>query len=178
MPSEAQYIASNVAGTATALSDGSMATPLIDNQRRQVVVVASNQSAMPVKGTITATAHLTSSATLPAAGAFEADPATNAMVAVPATARRATIYISYIRGASGGQSAHKIFVSDGSKVAQVLAPDGTYSAISGRASTSSSAIGYAIDVELEGGETLIGIASAETGVTGTPGSYSSEITFG
>ena len=142
------------------------------------VVIASDQSAIPTKGTRTATAALTGSASLPAAGAFEVDPTTGAMVTIPTTAKRATIYISYTRGAANGAAAHKIFVSDGTKVSQVLHPDGSYNGLNGRVSTSASAIQYAISVDLEGGETKIGIASAEVGVAGTPGSYSSEITFG
>jgi hypothetical protein len=126
----------------------------------------------------TASAALTASTALPAAGAYESDPSSGAMVAVPAGSRRATITISYTRGASSGQAAHKIFTYDGTTVAQAMSPDGTYNGINGRASTGAGAIGYTIAIDLFGGETKVGIASAEIGVTGTPGTYASAVTFG
>jgi hypothetical protein len=240
----AKYLADYVAGTGTPLQDGASCAPLIDNQRRLVVVdagaessataenqaleiaaldaintkipaspataggqttgnaslasidgktpalgqaamaassavvIASNQSPVAVKGTVTAEATLSTSATLPAAGAFEADPTTGSMVAIPAGSRSATIYGTYTRGAAGGQASHKVFVTGGATSAQALGPDGSYNGLNGRASTSASAIGYSFHIDLTGGETKLGIASAEVGVTGTPGTFASTVTFG
>lgn len=127
---------------------------------------------------VTPTAQtLKSSVALPASGAYESDPVVTDMVTVPAGARATQIYISYTRGTTSGQAAHKIFTTDGTNVCQVMAPDGTYSGVSGRASTSASAIGYSISVAVPGGDVRIGIASAEVGATGTPGSYSAQVTF-
>lgn len=123
-------------------------------------------------------ASVGSPATLPAAGAYEAIPLDAAMVAIPTNSRRAMIYISYTRGAAGGQAAHKLYISNGSEVAQVLSVDGTFGGVNGAPSASASAIWYAIPLDLIGGETKIGIASAEVGVTGTPGSYYATVTFG
>lgn len=125
---------------------------------------------------------LTASTVLPDSGAYQADPSLSAMVPVPANTYRATIYITYTRGGSGGKAAHKVFIANGiatgSKVAQVMAPDNSYDGWNGKASASAGAFSYSLSVELEGGERKIGIASAEVGATGTPGTYSSAITFG
>lgn len=125
-----------------------------------------------------ATQALTASAALPAAGAYEAVPAQGAMVAVPPGSRRATIRVKYTRGAAGGQAAHKVYVSDGTNPMQAMAPDGTYAGIYGAPSTSASAIYYAISIDLIGGETSISQAGAEVGVTGTPGTVETAVTFG
>lgn len=146
------------------------------------VVIASNQSPIAIKGTVTSRAALVASSgspnTLPAAGAYEAAPSDGSCTAIPAGSRRATIYISYTRGAANGQAAHKLYVSNGTEVAQCMSIDGTYNGINGAPSTSSSAILYTIPVDLIGGETKIGMASAEVGVTGTPGTYYATVTFG
>lgn len=120
---------------------------------------------------------LTESATLPAAGAFEADPESAAMIPIPAEKLTATIVISYTRGASGGQAKHKVFLGDGTRIHQVQSGDGSYDGDAGRASTGAGAITYSYHVDVSGGSTRIGIASAEIGATGTPGSYSSTVTF-
>lgn len=146
------------------------------------VVIASDQSAVAIKGTTTARAAFQASAgsptTLPAAGAYESAPLDAAMIAIPAGSRRAMIYISYTRGAASGQAAHKIYISNGTEVAQCLSIDGTYNGMPGAASVSASAILYSIPVDLIAGETKIGMASAEIGVTATPGTYFATVTFG
>jgi hypothetical protein len=117
-------------------------------------------------------------ATLAGAGAYDADPAVGDCVAIPAGVLKATIMISYTRAAANGQAAHKVFLSDGTSVGQALSPDGSYNGVVGRLSTSASAIVYTISVDVSGGSTKLGIASAEVGVTGSPGSVVSSVTFG
>lgn len=142
------------------------------------VVLSSDQTAVAIKGTVTARQVLTASATLPAAGAYEAVPADGACVTIPAGSRSACISILYTRGAANGQAAHKFYTSNGTEVTQCTAMDGNYNGHNGAPSVSASAVAYNVTVSLISGETKIGIASAETGVTGTPGTYSTAITFG
>lgn len=121
--------------------------------------------------------ELKASATLPASGAYESDPSVAAMTAIPDNVLTATIAISYTRGGSGGYAAHKVFLSDGTRVFQVQAADGTYDGTDGRASVDDNPILYSLTVDVSGGATKIGIASAEVGATGTPGDYVATVTF-
>lgn len=105
--------------------------------------------------------------TLPAAGAYEATPSIggSGSINIPSNAVRALLWFSYTQGAAGGQAAHKIFISNGIDNAQLMSVDGTFNGIRG----GSSGVQYCIPVEVPGGLSYIGIASAEVGVTATPG---------
>jgi len=125
---------------------------------------------------------LAASATLPASGAYEADPSAGTrLVEIPEGVDCATVFVSYTRGTTSGRAAHKLFLGDGTRVAQVRGPDpdpaNAFDGVPGRASSSSSAVQYSIALELAGGATHLGIASAETGATGTPGTCAAWVTF-
>ncbi len=119
---------------------------------------------------------LTALATLEAAGAYQTAPLAAACVALPAGWDQATISFVYTAGTTGGQMAVKVyFVSGGPTptIAQVMAPDSTYNGFAGPVGTSN----WSISVDCRG-TTKIGIAAAEVGVAGTPGTFSSTVTFG
>lgn len=121
---------------------------------------------------------LSASATLPASGVYQNLPLVGAMIAVPQGARRASIYVSYTRGAAGGQAAHKIFVTDGTNIGQLPSMDGTYNGFNGAPSASAGGVVYVIPVDLIGAEAKISIISAEIGVTANPGTCAATIMFG
>lgn len=132
--------------------------------------------------TSVSSAVLAASAALPASGAYEVDPSgATRLVAIPKLAHAATIFVSYTRGAVNGAAAHKLFLGDGTRVAQVRGPDpdpaNAFDGVPGRASSSASAAHYSIALDLDGGATHLGIASAETGATGTPGTVAAWVAF-
>ena len=104
------------------------------------------------------------------------------MLEIPPGKAKAMIYFAYTRGGSGGQQANKVFVANSrsstAKSFQLMAPDGSYDGVLGRTSVDADPIRYALQVELGEGAMKIGVSSAEVGATGTPGTYSAEITFG
>jgi len=142
-------------------------------------VVQSSTASPP---TPAAPVALATSNALPAAGAYEAAPTTSstAGVAIPAgtqanPTRGATITFLYTQGASSGQMAVKVYGYDGSKWGQMPSSvDQSYSGISLGTGTGQ----YALAVDLKYGITRIAVCGAETGVTGTPGTYSAEVVFG
>jgi len=120
-------------------------------------------------------------ATLPAAGAYEAAPTNSATAGVAAPVGVGTndwlgwtATILYTQGASSGQMACKVYVYDGANWGQVASPvDQSYNGISLGVGTGQ----YTISGTVPRGATRLMLASAEIGVTGTPGSYTSEIAF-
>lgn len=121
---------------------------------------------------------LKSIATLPAAGAFTTVPTqgSDGTVQVPQNAKKVIVYITYNRGAAGGKAAHKFYGYNGFEQGQIMAPDFTYNAINGAASTGAFPIVYLMTFDVSG-LLYFGIVSAETGVTATPGSVGATITF-
>lgn len=118
-------------------------------------------------------------ATLPAAGAYQtlSSPGTNGWIQLTATTVKTTVYITYTRGAAGGQAAHKFYASNGTDVGQLMSIDGTYNGINGAPTTSASPIVYVMTFDTVG-LAYFGIVSAEIGVTGTPGTCSAVVSFG
>jgi len=140
--------------------------------------LASEHTLRKIAGERAASTSLQASAALPSAGAYQADPSgTTRLVEIPEFASQATIFISYTRGGSGGYAAHKVFLGDGTRVGQVLSPANDFSGISGRAPTSASAVEYSLTIDLKGGATRLGIASAEVGNTGSPGTLAALVAF-
>jgi hypothetical protein len=111
---------------------------------------------------------------LPAAGAYT----TPTQYALPQAAEKVTFYVSYARGGSGGQAQHTVWLGNGTEFAQAPNYDFTWTALQGPATTSASEIQYAIVVEVAGGVTHIGLASAEVGNTGSPGTMDVYLSVG
>ena len=120
---------------------------------------------------------LLASATLPPAGAYQGVPVHTDMVAIPALKAQALINVTYTRGASGGKAAHKFYVYDGGSVMQLVSPNNDFDGLEGPAPADGNPLSAAYEVRLAGYMTKIGIASAETGVTGTPGVAASTVSF-
>ena len=162
------------------VSTGSEVDALSDGYGRLLVAVSSGlvntQYQSYSHGGSTA---LKSSATLPGSGAFTSIPTAGAdgTILVPQTAQKVIVYISYTRGASSGQAAHKFYGYNGTDVGQLMSLDGTYNQINGAASISASAIVYIMTFDVSS-LLYFGMTSAEIGVTGTPGTVSANITFG
>lgn len=110
---------------------------------------------------------------LPAAGAYTSPT----QYALPQAAEKVTFYVSYTRGGAGGQAQHTIWLGNGTEFAQVPNYDFTYTGFQGLASTSASEIVYAIPVTV-GGNSHIGLACAEYGNTGAPGTIDVYLSVG
>ena len=123
-----------------------------------------------------ARAALIASAALPAAGAYSTlGTAAN----IPSGASFAQLWLTYTRSSGqAGAAASKVFLSNGTEVAQVSAPDGSYNPIAGPVPPSDTAIVYAIGpIDLRGGSITLNISSAEVGATASPGTLAVGVTF-
>jgi hypothetical protein len=113
------------------------------------------------------------SQTLPASGAYTSPT----QYVLSQGAEKVTFYVSYTRGGSGGQAQHTVWLGNGTEFAQAPNYDFSWSAFSGPATTSATEIQYALVVDV-GGHSHIGLACAETGNTGSPGTIDVYLSVG
>lgn len=132
---------------------------------------------------IARTAHL-NSATLPAAGAFTSQ----AVYTVPEGVTGVTMYVTYTRGAAGGQVKLRPEYGNGTEAARgfattalVVSGDTLEESIAFRdfvapVTTDANPQVFAIEIDVPPGCTTIRLLAAEKGVTGTPGTCAIALT--
>lgn len=184
----AQYLAAYVAGTGTPLEDGASSGPLIDSQRRLVVVGAGTGGTTTIvrQARVARAVHL-ASATLPVSGNYSNQTA----YAIPDGVAAVMFYVTYTRGAASGQPKFKIAFGNGTEEGIAAVVDATITIsqpfsqqpvrggeFPGPVPADGTAIVFTILVKIDGGPTTVRLLAAEVGVTGTPGVLAIALTAG